>query len=294
MSASIMEEYQYTPLDNTAGEIRLLELHPGLFDDPINISIITKPFVPILQTPKSSLYHGYDDNSMIVPAPWVCYENLDGYIVYFNKDEQYTTWSHPINGNKAWADNLHSRRSAQLEFEALSYTWNSGDAHSMIEIVPSQRRNFWRRSSFKDVGKCLRVGRNLYDALRYLRGLDTRRVLWIDALSINQNDLEERSQQVGRMGDIYKFARRVVVWLGLPSEDSSLALRVLARLGDQIDCSKNRFLIPAPGCTEATWWCATNASCVDANPETWQAVHYLLQRPWFFRLWVRKLYQYCV
>jgi hypothetical protein len=162
------EDYQYTPLDNAAGEIRLLELHPGLFDDPINISIITKPFVPILQTPKPSLYHGYDDNSMIVPAPWVCYENLDGCIVYFNKDGQYATWSHPVNGNKARVDNPHSHRSAQLEFEALSYTWNSGEAHSMIEIVPSQRRSFWRRSSSKDVGKYLRVGENLYDALRYL------------------------------------------------------------------------------------------------------------------------------
>jgi len=38
--------------------------------------------------------------------------------------------------------------------------------------------------------------------------------MWIDAICINQGDDEEKSKQVTRMRDVYKLARRVVVWLG--------------------------------------------------------------------------------
>jgi len=42
--------------------------------------------------------------------------------------------------------------------------------------------------------------------------------LWIDALSINQNDLREKSAQVARMGQIYQSAQRTIVWTGLSDE----------------------------------------------------------------------------
>ena len=38
--------------------------------------------------------------------------------------------------------------------------------------------------------------------------------LWVDAISINQNDTQERSQQVSMMGDIYSLSQIVLVWLG--------------------------------------------------------------------------------
>ncbi|KAF2184943.1 hypothetical protein K469DRAFT_577746, partial [Zopfia rhizophila CBS 207.26] len=38
-------------------------------------------------------------------------------------------------------------------------------------------------------------------------------VYWIDAISINQ-DLVERSHQVGHMTNIFQSAERVAVWLG--------------------------------------------------------------------------------
>jgi hypothetical protein len=55
---------------------------------------------------------------------------------------------------------------------------------------------------------------NLGAVLQRLRGRFRRRTVWIDALYINQNDLEERTQQVSFMKDIYERAKHVVVWLG--------------------------------------------------------------------------------
>jgi hypothetical protein len=61
---------------------------------------------------------------------------------------------------------------------------------------------------------------NLAAALRRLRKAEEPRVLWVDALCINQEDSAERSQQVGLMQFIYQ-THHVIVWLG----DSPTSLR---------------------------------------------------------------------
>lgn len=62
--------------------------------------------------------------------------------------------------------------------------------------------------------KVVSVNQSLGVALRYLRRPASYRVMWIDGLCINQDDLEERSQQVQVMSQIYNQALRTIVWLG--------------------------------------------------------------------------------
>lgn len=66
---------------------------------------------------------------------------------------------------------------SQPTYEALSYCW--GDA--------SDKRLIFCH------GKPFPVTQNLEDALRHLRQSEGDRVLWIDAICINQNDLIERA-----------------------------------------------------------------------------------------------------
>jgi hypothetical protein len=54
---------------------------------------------------------------------------------------------------------------------------------------------------------------NLDCALRHLRFTIIRRTMWVDAISINQKDTQERNHQVQIMGKIYSAAQRVIVWL---------------------------------------------------------------------------------
>jgi hypothetical protein len=56
------------------------------------------------------------------------------------------------------------------------------------------------------------------------------RTLWVDAICINQKSLEERNKQVVLMGDIYKCAQRVLIWLGEASEASEQVLHQLRRV----------------------------------------------------------------
>lgn len=50
--------------------------------------------------------------------------------------------------------------------------------------------------------------------LRYMRPTRGLRLVWVDAICINQDDIQERDSQVSIMGQIYKGCSRVFVWLG--------------------------------------------------------------------------------
>lgn len=62
-------------------------------------------------------------------------------------------------------------------------------------------------------GHGMMAGENLFWALGSL-SLHGLRVIWVDAICINQDDLEKRNQQVSPMAFIYSRAQTVLVWLG--------------------------------------------------------------------------------
>ncbi|KAF2835714.1 HET-domain-containing protein, partial [Patellaria atrata CBS 101060] len=98
------------------------------------------------------------------------------------------------------------------KYEALSYVWGlTTEGHSICVTQASSDRS-----------GTLPITDNLYKALQWLRQEHEPRLLWIDAIVINQNDLEERMQQVSIMRDIYFRASHVVIWLGEASEDLGL------------------------------------------------------------------------
>jgi hypothetical protein len=85
-----------------------------------------------------------------------------------------------------------------LSYDALSYCWGDPDNRETITVH----------------GREQHVTRNLHAALRQLRSVSRDRLLWADAVCINQNDAEEKGKQVQLMRDIYRKAERTIVWLG--------------------------------------------------------------------------------
>jgi hypothetical protein len=69
--------------------------------------------------------------------------------------------------------------------------------------------------------------------LQHLRLENEVRLLWIDAICINQEDLEERENQVRFMCEIYQRAERVVCWLGEDAENSELVFPMCTRLTEE-------------------------------------------------------------
>jgi hypothetical protein len=86
------------------------------------------------------------------------------------------------------------------------------------------------------------------------------------------------------MSNIYKEAARVVVWLGPESESSTLAIKTLAFLGQQIVMTMDKWTFTAPGATEIDW--CYNRTPLPYDKKTWRAINSLLQRSWFSRVWI--------
>lgn len=92
-----------------------------------------------------------------------------------------------------WIDPVHCNIRTvslddNLEYEALSYVW--GDNTISRPILLNEQ--------------IIQATSNLSNALQHLRKPDETLTLWIDAICINQQDVDEKSHQVGMMGDLYK------------------------------------------------------------------------------------------
>lgn len=85
----------------------------------------------------------------------------------------------------------------QPQFEALSYVWGNPTSDAVVELE----------------GRAVRVTSNLHSALKHLRRSGEERIIWADALCIDQENNEERSHQVSLMQHIYTQASAVVIYL---------------------------------------------------------------------------------
>ncbi len=70
----------------------------------------------------------------------------------------------------------------------------------------------------------------LRPVLTALRSEDESLILWIDAICINQDDVNERGHQVRLMQAIYTMAQCVIIWLNTDVDPSSPAFSAVSRL----------------------------------------------------------------
>ncbi|KAH9985485.1 heterokaryon incompatibility protein-domain-containing protein [Xylariaceae sp. FL0662B] len=159
-------------------------------------------------------------------------------------------------------------------YEALSYVW--GSEHDLVAV------KFGSQGAAK-----LFVTRNLAEALLHLRYPDRPRILWVDAICINQMDNAEKSTQVMMMGQIYSNATCVLAWLGQEADNSKRALELLGWIGRQVVVDWSTIaLTPAQDSTDKSL--ANVEEPLPCSPDESACIISLLSRPWFTRLWVRQ------
>ncbi|KAI1428568.1 heterokaryon incompatibility protein-domain-containing protein [Xylaria sp. FL1777] len=143
-------------------------------------------------------------------------------------------------------------------YEAISYVWGSEDNRQPICIQSDDKGNN------HPTGKTRRflVTENLYTALLHFRDSLVERILWIDAICINQGDNDEKGHQVQLMATIYAKANRVTVWLGEAPDENNQALEVIHKAAEE----------------------QSTSTTIDEVNE--QEIITLLKRPWFQRIWV--------
>ncbi|KAK5637599.1 hypothetical protein RRF57_013314 [Xylaria bambusicola] len=108
---------------------------------------------------------------------------------------------------------------------------------------------------------------NCWDLLRFARLSDMPRRIWVDAVCINQGNIEERGQQVAKMGQIYRESSRVVVYLG----------------ADVVVKPKHRF----PRRRRLDEFASGEVRPMDSNGSTMNLdIEKLFKRRYFTRLWI--------
>jgi Heterokaryon incompatibility protein (HET) len=159
-----------------------------------------------------------------------------------------------------------------VEYEAISYTWGETKLTKPLHTEDGD----------------LKIAENLQSALKQFRLANTPRLLWADALCINQENDIEKSKQVELMGSIYKAAKTVLIWLGPLSLHTLWSMEYLQVLAGESD----RFGISRPKGKSRVWVTGPQLaggqkdgvdileSAMLAHAET------LYERLWFTRLWI--------
>jgi hypothetical protein len=152
----------------------------------------------------------------------------------------------------------HSAYDHVSNYEAVSYTWGN---HEFTEVLVC------------DGNSILKITPSVDLMLRRLRKTSRSRDLWVDAISLNQADNDEKSQQVPLMTEIYRQASKVIIWLG----------------DDERGVTETFALLRHVSCMEVQSSCSEQIEeqLTDVWGKNWyQIVELFLQRPWFHRRWV--------
>jgi hypothetical protein len=146
------------------------------------------------------------------------------------------------------------------EYETVSYLWGgeNGDSSARCPVFVGP---YW------DV---LLQTQNCWSMLRLFRPHRGERTVWVDALCINQRNLQERAAQVAKMRKIYEQCTKVIVYLGEDLVTKSKPFPYRRTLDQLPHFSLNKLLFPKD----------------HQYYETYFGMEKLLQRKYFARIWI--------
>ena len=160
------------------------------------------------------------------------------------------------------------------KYHAVSYTWGDADQNETIFVDGVQYM----------------VRKNCADVLRQLLHFKTSLYYWIDALCINQDDIEEKNHQVARMSDVFENAEHELACIGQDNaDDAEFAMLMIERLEEHCE----HFDSPYPWSFSEEIpemhfkHIATLSSMLGEDLKRFTlSLKALTSRPYFYRVWV--------
>ncbi|OCL10098.1 HET-domain-containing protein, partial [Glonium stellatum] len=158
--------------------------------------------------------------------------------------------------------------SPTLKYEALSYCWGKACLTHTVSC-----------NGFK-----MSITPSLHSALSRLRNKDRIRILWADAICINQDDDQEKAYQVSLMATIYSHATQVNIWLGEHDAGSDTLGDFITQVYDasmEYRKATNAHSLPELSATELG-----RLGIPGHYDLRYLALSALVNRPWFDRVWI--------
>lgn len=121
---------------------------------------------------------------------------------------------------------------AQGIYEPISYCWKAYTRNRWWGVTYKEKKQ--KTFRIRVGGADFYISESLRAALRQLRLKTGVRLLWADAICINQADDNEKSAQVAMMGDIYRRGKQTVVWLGDANCWTGSGFRYLKLVSSQV------------------------------------------------------------
>jgi hypothetical protein len=157
-----------------------------------------------------------------------------------------------------------------IQYEALSYTWGASATPKSVTVDEQK----------------LAITENLHQALISLRRPYADRILWIDAICIDQGHTKERSHQVAQMSDIYKQADRVIFFLGRATSSTDAFMDCM----NQVQQKRERYAYRSWARDDKFWRVIQETIQGNMNKHDIEMLPLglidLLNRPWFRRVWI--------
>ena len=151
------------------------------------------------------------------------------------------------------------------QYEAVSYMWGAQAPERHVILN----------------GKTLILRDNIWRCLKHLRDCDlTKSRLWIDTLCIDQSNEDEKSQQVAKMGHIFKNASRVLIWLGSTSLQTYMHHPGSDTLRDSIEA------LPAESMKDLDSWIDVLGHSDSKSQSLENQIMSIAYNPYWRRLWI--------
>ncbi|KAI1660710.1 heterokaryon incompatibility protein-domain-containing protein [Daldinia decipiens] len=160
-------------------------------------------------------------------------------------------------------------------YEALSYVWGEPARQWPLDCG----------------GAKLLVTKNCHEAMVNLRHKFMSRVLWIDAICINQSNddeaIEERNGQVKMIGEVYLRAKLVLIWFGRGDASTAVLFRylplfnILDRIQDGYPVLENAFYTLIAQHFDITYGFLVKHK----RSQLLESMTAILENPWFERVW---------
>lgn len=196
-------------------------------------------------------------------------------------------------------------------FEALSYVWGdpairepikcNGQAMTITTNLAQALRRLRLSRAAPSKGQLEQADLPQQEADEHDQSTGISRVLWADAICINQEDIIERGQQVQLMREIYTKATGVVVWLGAdPQGHAKTAFAAIRTICSCLDAYEEVVKMSRDAGTTPSWMkgrahftfdlCAMALQAFGIG-DPWEALRSLLNVPWWTRVWcVQEVY----